>query len=132
MIVTFILVSCESVKDNHTEKFDTFLNFPEPPIEIMSNVDDSSSEWDCSLINYFNIFQVKKNLYYLYYAAFGAESGSADINQGLFFAYSSDGKHWTRKKPNGENNTILRTGIQEQSVFMLKSDSSTPLGSLPM
>ena len=127
--ITIVVVGCVSCEkgnmDNPTE-FTTCVDYPEPPIEIMSNTDESSTEFDCRLINYFNIIQVKKNLFYMYYAAFGICSGEADIDQGLFFAYSNDAIHWKREKPNGSRNLILENGIQEQSVFMLNSDLEYP------
>lgn len=129
LVFTVIIVGCVACErgntDNPTE-FTTCVNFPEAPIEIMSNLDESSSEYDCRLINYFNIIQVKENLFYMYYSAFGVNSGEEDIDQGLFFAYSTDAIHWKREKPNGKSNLILENGIQEQSVFMLDSDKEFP------
>lgn len=123
---SFMLIACESTGNTDNSRKETCLDFPEPPVEIMSNIDGSSSSYDCSLINYFNIIKVREDLFYMYYAAFGANSGAGDINQGLFFAYSSDCIHWNRKKPNGERNVIRETGIQEQSVFVLGSDMEHP------
>lgn len=62
----------------------------------------------------------------MYYSAYGVNSGEEDIDQGLFFAYSTDAFHWKREKPNGKSNLILENGIQEQSVFMLDSDKEYP------
>lgn len=124
--VVMTLFACERGNNDNPAEFTTCVNFPETPIEIMSNLDESSSEFDSRLINYFNIVQVKKNLFYMYYAAYGVNSGETDIDQGLFFAYSNDAIHWKREKPNGDSNLILENGIQEQSVFMLDTDREYP------
>lgn len=124
--VAVILVACDHGNNDNPSEFTTCVDFPEAPIEIMSNLDESSSDYDCRLINYFNIVQVKDDLFYLYYAAFGKNSGEADIDQGLFFAYSNDAIHWTRELPNGGSNLLLENGIQEQSVFILDLDKEYP------
>lgn len=119
-------VSCERGSLNNPDAFTTCVNYPDPPIEILSNLDATSTVFDCSVINYFNIVQAKDNLYYLYYAAFGKYSGNEDIEQGLFFAYSNDAIHWKRQIPNKDNNIIVPKGIQEQSVFKLETDDENP------
>lgn len=126
MFFSGLFASCEQGNNDNPSLFTTCVNFPEAPVEIMSNQDESSTDFDCRLINYFNIVQVKKNLFYMYYAAYGTNSGESDIDQGLFFAYSNDAVHWKREKPNGDSNLILENGIQEQSVFLLESDKDTP------
>ena len=121
-----LLVACEHENNDNPSGFTTCVNFPEAPIEIMSNLDESTSDFDCKYINYFNIVQVKDNLYYMYYAAKGKYSGETDIEQGLFFAYSNDAIHWKRETPDGGSNILLQRGIQEQSVFKIESDSDNP------
>ena len=128
MSAVTVFMSCSSCgrTDINYPEFSTGVDFPDPPVEIMSNLDESSSEYDCRLINYFNIVQVKEDLFYMYYAAFGNNSGEADIDQGLFFAYSSDAIHWKRETPDGGSNLLLENGIQEQSVFKLDTDKEYP------
>lgn len=126
LLALCVLASCENGNDDNPTEFTTCVYFPEAPIEIMSNQDVSSNDYDCRVINYFNIVQAKENLYYLYYAALGKYSGDADIEQGLFFAYSNDAIHWKRELPDGRNNIIVPSGIQEQSVFKLESDNENP------
>lgn len=126
-IVLFALfVSCEHSNNDNPHDYGTCVVFPEAPVGIMSNIDESSSIFDCRLINYFNILQVKEGLFYMYYAALGVNSGETDIDQGLFFAYSNDAVHWKRELPNGGSNLLLENGIQEQSVFLLDSDKEYP------
>lgn len=126
LLSAILLMACDRGFVDSSSSFENYAFFPEAPIEIMSNIDEDSSEYDCRVINYFNILQIKDGLYYMYYAAMGANSGERDIDQGLFFAYSTDAVHWTRKLPNGGGNMLLENGIQEQSVFMLGSDKDNP------
>lgn len=126
LLLALLFVSCEHENTDNPAGFTTCVNFPEAPIEIMSNLDESTSEFDCKYINYFNIVQAKDNLYYMYYAAKGKYSGETDIEQGLFFAYSSDAIHWKRETPTGGSNILLPRGIQEQSVFKLDTDAVNP------
>jgi hypothetical protein len=124
--ISFLLIACERSYNDNPSGFWDFVDFPEAPIEIMSNLDESSSEYDCRIINYFNIIQVRNDLYYMYYAAMGVNSGEKDIDQGLFFAYSTDAIHWARKLPTGSGNLLIENGIQEQYVFVLDSDIEFP------
>lgn len=126
LFVAVFLVACERGNNENPSGYLDFVDFPEAPIEILSNLDENSSEYDCRVINYFNIIQVKDDLYYMYYAAMGVSSGEKDIDQGLFFAYSTDAIHWIRKLPNGEANMLIKKGIQDQYVFMLDSDKDFP------
>lgn len=119
-------VACEHDNPDNPSGFTTCVNYPEAPIQIMSNLDESTSVFDCKYINYFNIIQPKDNLYYMYYAAKGKYSGETDIEQGLFFAYSNDAIHWKRETPDGKSNILLPRGIQEQSVFMMETDKIYP------
>lgn len=126
LIVATGIVSCDR---NGTIDNPTIMNsisFPEPPIEIMSNIDSETTAKDCVMLNWYNIVQVNKNLYYMWYAALGSSSGESDIDQGLFFAYSNDAFHWRRVFPNGADNTIVSKGIQEQYVFRVSFDNSMP------
>ena len=57
-------VACEHDNPDNPSGFTTCVNYPEAPIQIMSNLDESTSVFDCKYINYFNIIQPKDNLYH--------------------------------------------------------------------
>ena len=121
--------SCTSTQvmpDNREYTYN--IHFPEPPVEIMSNIDKEATQYDSILINYFNIIKVKEDLYYMYYAAVGRLSERADdLGQGLFFAHSSNGFKWDRHFPQKSGpNYIFGSEIKEQSVFMVPWDDQFP------
>ncbi len=120
-----VLMSCDH-ENKDVPAIGDYVFFPEPPVEIMSNIDKESSDKDCAMLNWFNIIKIKDNLYYMWYAALGTSSGSTDIEQGLFFAYSCDAIHWKRNMPDGSDNTIVSKGIQEQFIFKTNHDQGTP------
>lgn len=106
--------SCSSEENelNYTEIKDSYLiNCPEPPIEIMSSADEESVARGEKLLNYFKILQISENLYYMYYEAFKGEI--VDTREGVYFAYSTDCKHWIKQFPlsTDADNTVIPSNI---------------------
>ncbi|GEM_PF-1153259 len=126
-------ISCSKINDNEIEQVsedDLFYGekvskivFSEL-IEIMSNKDESSSEYDNRLINEFNIVNYN-GIYYLYYIAIGKNEKLSDANYNLCMAYSFDGLKWERSCPGALNkdNNVIGKGIIEQSVFLVPDDN---------
>lgn len=86
--------------------------FPDPPIEIMNNV-----EHGMMLINYFNIIH-KNDMYYMYYAGFVKGGGRSEYDQNLYLATSSDGIHYNDYVSNN-GSRIIMPSLKEQSVFLI-------------
>ena len=112
--IIFLLVACSSDKEelDYTEIVDSYIiNCPNPPIEIMSSTDKESVARGEKLLNYFKIIQVQDDLYYMYYEAF--KGNIIDIQEGVYFAYSNDCIHWTKKFPysTGTDNTVIPYNI---------------------
>lgn len=77
--------------------------FPDVPIEIFNN-----QECGMALINYFNIIQIEKNRYYLYYSGFSDVNKDGEYDQNLYLATSEDGFHYSTtltEQGGGKNNT---------------------------
>ena len=85
------------------------VRFPEPPVEIASNLD-----FGMGLINYFNIVQTPEGTYRMYFSA-NEDNGIAENEwqQNLYLAESSDGFHYTFKGK-------LMDALIEQSVCLVE------------
>lgn len=109
-----VLVACSSDEDElyYTEISDNYIiHCPEPPIEIMSSTDEESVARGEKLLNYFKILQISDNLYYMYYEAFKGQI--VDGEEGVYFAYSTDCKHWIKQFPSSTDadNTVIPSNI---------------------
>ena len=85
------------------------VRFPEPPVEIASNLD-----FGMGLINYFNIVQTPEGAYRMYFSA-NEDNGIAENEwqQNLYLAESADGFHYTLKGK-------LMDALIEQSVCLVE------------
>jgi hypothetical protein len=124
LITLIVFVSCtvddedySFVLPEYQEIYDTYVvTCPEPPIEIMSSLDEESVRRGELLLNCYKIIQVSDNLYYMYYEAFS--NGEQDGSQGVYFAYSNDCFHWTKRFPysSSDDNTIFSSNMMGVDV----------------
>lgn len=94
------------------------VNFPDPPVEILSNEDVGMD-----IINYFNIIQLPGGGYRMYFSGWNGETYTDDnfeIGQHLYYAESEDGFHYVFKGK-------VMDGVIEQSVF-LTGEEEKPFG----
>ena len=125
--LTFLLCGCEKEDlPPYHEILDSYIiSCPEPPIEIMSNVDAEAASRNEISLNYFSIVQLKVDLFYMYYEAFREHIN--DFEQAVCFAFSNDGIHWERAFPNrtDEDNVVIPNNISGVSVILV-SDKENP------
>lgn len=119
--------SCSSDEDElyYTEISDNYIiHCPEPPIEIMSSTDEESVARGEKLLNYFKILQISENLYYMYYEAFKGEI--VDTREGVYFAYSTDCKHWIKQFPlsTDADNTVIPNNIIGVDVIKVPDEKN--------
>ena len=122
-----VLVACSSDEDElyYTEISDNYIiHCPEPPIEIMSSTDEESVARGEKLLNYFKILQISENLYYMYYEAFKGEI--VDTREGVYFAYSTDCKHWIKQFPlsTDADNTVIPNNIIGVDVIKVPDEKN--------
>lgn len=121
----WLLLSCDrssiELEDDTSwleKEFLYSISFIGDPIQLMSTTDAEATEVDNKVMGYFNIVKVKKDLYYMYYIAVGKNEAVKNESYDLCMAWSKDGFHWMRGKPDGGGNIVM-PGIIEQSVFMV-------------
>ena len=117
----FILLysSCNKLEGGVFYTYD--INFPDPPIEVMTSNDSTLTIYDKRHLNYFNIVKVGY-YYYMYYLAFGDDTDGSDLSQRMLFAYSFDLRTWYRKIPGKDDNIILEN-IADASVSYNPKDN---------
>ena len=92
------------------------VNFPEPPVEILTN-----EAVGMDLINYFNILKLPEGGYRMYFSGYKADECGPDWdNQNLYYAESADGFHY-------EMRGKVMDSVIEQSVF-LTGEKDKPFG----
>lgn len=121
-LIAVTFVSCEEREDipvYHQITDSYVVTCPEPPIEIMSTQDEESIKRGEKLLNCFSIVQVRDNLFYMYYEAFKGKI--EDFSQGVYFAYSNDCIHWTKRFPShtDDDNTIFQSNMMGVSVMQV-------------
>lgn len=124
-ILVFFACSAEEEESHYhyTELLDNYIiNCPTSPIEIMSSMDKESVARGEKLLNYFKILQVSDTLYYMYYEAFKGKI--IDGEEGVYFAYSTDCKHWIKQFPSSTNsdNTVIPYNVIGVDVIKVNDE----------
>lgn len=82
-------------------------------------------------LNFFNVLKISENLWYMWYSAIDLTAIN-DFQSSLCFAYSENGKDWTKGIPNQpERSNIIVSGVNDQAwlehvTFIEPSDTEYP------
>lgn len=125
LVLLIVIVGCDNYDDVpvYHEITDNYVVIcPEPPIEIMSNLDEESVSHEDRVLDFFNIIQVKEDLFYMYYETW--RESLEEFDQKVCFAYSNDCIHWTKKFPNhtDSNNVIIPSNCIGMSVMTVPDE----------
>ncbi len=125
-IIAFVLMSCSS-----TTKI---LDRPALPftLEVLKDTREvvmvQDKPWENQMMGYLKVLRIRPDFWQMWYSSWD-DRRKDDYSGYLVYAYSKDGKHWTKEIP-GKKNNILRgsgdpekDGIVEQDLFI---DESKP------
>ena len=119
--LSLLFIGCSDDDEiQYQEIEDTFIiSCPEPPIEILSNLDEDARFKGEGQLSYFCIIKESTSKYYMYYETYN--NMVVAFKGQIKFAYSIDGLHWERKIPDGysNDNIIISNGVEGVSVVKI-------------
>ncbi|WP_128331181.1 hypothetical protein [Apibacter sp. HY039] len=116
-------------------------NFEITDIEVLPNTKElvmqQTEPWEDLLLGYYKVLKISDDLWYMWYQAW-ENLKNTDYGSKLCFAYSTDGKNWIKKIPDGNfedniivgRNSSLKQGWVEIDVFFDKNDKKYPFRAL--